>query len=697
MRSTLPELASIWLGLRPSMHERWEGLHSLHPRELEIRITLRLLDLAAPGDSGGFQWLRDGGRDWLSEFFSHKDCCRLGECRARIPYTPPLSAVLSSRHVQKLLARARQRRRPLRLSQSQIAVLWRPKLALLGQICLASPQGGSPFCARLVLRDATSHMRLLLPPAEAARAALLLGAVVYLDAYELIAEPSDEGAELSVHASLMAQSRARAATADAAAAAVENSGLSAAMETATAEAEVAGVATAEMAALEAEDEMLGQAVLYHASPSNVVSASEGKSARPADAGVGSAAGETVLFTAEIVPLGAAFTRGAECASFYASAVFLAPQVGQRLDGARLELRESECERPLHGAERVLMQLYGDARKWTPLIHRGSTYVICGATRCLSADPSHRWTVKVLDRATLRRVELFSGDSRPPGAAAGSAATSTDKGDQRLSLRSDARPPLLSLVELLVSMKPTQTSNSLPQRPDERRVDVRCLLADYEPGESGPRLSLRSASGCVVVDAYVAAPLAALPSGLLPGTALFLLGARAVIASSGSCKLYLKLDMKAAIELDYSQERTSGRTEDADDDAEDSVVHGGGITETNLYAIALKMVKGAGVFRLRLTVTGLTRLWLHLRCTACAGVKQVLGPGGCCCPQYSQLPIASQEAKISSTSSAAAHEDENFVFEIGACAKVTDGTGKAFLDISGSNVWVLMQVISERSL
>uniref|UniRef100_A0A7S4BS43 CST complex subunit CTC1 n=1 Tax=Chrysotila carterae TaxID=13221 RepID=A0A7S4BS43_CHRCT len=163
-----------------------------------------------------------------------------------------------------------------------------------------------------------------------------------------------------------------------------------------------------------------------------------------------------------------------------------------------------------------------------------------------------------------------------------------------------------------------------------------------------------------------------------------------VSRSGSCKLYLKLDMKAAIELDYSQERTSGRTEDADDDAEDSVVHGGGITETNLYAIALKMVKGAGVFRLRLTVTGLTRLWLHLRCTACAGVKQVLGPGGCCCPQYSQLPIASQEAKISSTSSAAAHEDENFVFEIGACAKVTDGTGKAFLDISGSNVWVLMQ-------
>eukprot|EP00965_Chrysotila_dentata_P124604 4118500-Pleurochrysis_carterae.AAC.2 len=50
--------------------------------------------------------------------------------------------------------------------------------------------------------------------------------------------------------------------------------------------------------------------------------------------------------------------------------------------------------------------------------QGSTYVICGATRCLSADPSHRWTVKVLDRATLRRVELFSGDSRPPGAAAG---------------------------------------------------------------------------------------------------------------------------------------------------------------------------------------------------------------------------------------------------------------------------------------
>jgi hypothetical protein len=331
-------------------------------------------------------------------------------------------------------------------------------------------------------------------------------------------------------------------------------------------------------------------------------------------------------------------------------------------------------------ERAQIELEGGARAWAAVLQSG-------ASSTLMAD-GEVWPRHSDDSLPSYRVK-----SCVVLASAGSARASAAE-ELHCPPASPAPPPPppppppnpaqpLDILKLLADKGGIARLGS--------RLSVRGLLQSVSPKEGeGFTLCLAdSESGEVCVDAHASGVRP--PPGCLVGSGVVLSGALPRLSSSSH--FYLSLDERSGIALQRAASadvapavQQGGGAGAGGAGVADGETAGGVGTQAQLApppsalaalsgcqdAMLARLPRGQGILRLQLTVLTVWDLHLAMRCHACGTRRD----GRLC-----QCVGGGDDAPGGA------------LFEAHATVKVTDGSGEAYLDLSGRLVWALLQCSS----
>lgn len=586
MRLGLSELARFHSGLQAAWREKWRGVLTPPERVAALEALLGSAGLgplrtASASPAGG------GGGRFLSQFCGHRaGGCRLCEARAPLPYAPTLLEVLRSRPVASLLQRSGRLEQQQLLSGAGVASSWQPTrcgphrpaaealrlrvcdggcrqppLVLVGEVALAAPPAPHNF----VLRDCTAEIPLALPPHQMAAGALLLGNVVALASFELLALPQ-----------LLPPAVGQACGPESASAAlcVRCHSLQAQWG--------AGGGGAVEALLEG-----GSAVLLHHShrPAAAVAA-----AAAAGAASGSIASEDPLAAPLLVrPIHIPLRRAPAAEALTMDAlVCLEPQAGAGGAAGASGAPGVPAWQAPPGSWELMTLLLPGRRGAQPPLHARAPLLQLGA-----------------------EYAVRNSGLRNAGPSQHGATLTLSCGARIEYVRSQCLPPSVSLLQLL----------TLPEEEARCAINVRCVLLSLsvraEARSSSVQFALSSLDGRQAVMAYLSdLSKVRLPAGLLPGASLLLTRARLRWSNDGAGKRYLALSPQSGIHVRAAQPRLEG---------EEVALAGAGGGRT-IEQLSLQ-VKVPPSVRLLVAVVRLVSFSFRWRCCACGQVREA-GRCGC---------------------------------------------------------------------
>lgn len=283
-------------------------------------------------------------------------------------------------------------------------------------------------------------------------------------------------------------------------------------------------------------------------------------------------------------------------------------------------------------EEMALALRPPLQAWAPLLQLGCEYAIHGSLHLIPRDGGSALELSS-PSVYIELTRRVGGSDHPARVPRGS-----------------------SLFELYTQLH-------MCHRRATRRVDVSCVLREARFREGATvELALTSGDASQRIQAFADPGQVRLPAGLLAGTHLLLHNVEAKHSRGGMGKLYLKVDASSGIVLwqlpgnkqpqPYAEPQWDGRRCDT-------------LERLSLHPVVRPAV------RLQITVLRLRELTFKWRCHACG--QDRAGTSCDCTSLDSVLPSATGAS-----------------FEEGALADVTDGSGKAMLEVPGRLVWALLQ-------